>query len=261
MILKGSFYSQTLEMETGLSVLVPNSSLTRGNHSVVYLLHGLCGRNEDWIHYSMLPVYAERFDCVFIMPEVARSFYTDMAYGQHFFRYITQELPAVCASVFQVSSRREETYVMGTSMGGYGALKCALTYPETYGGCAAFSSPCLFLKEGLDAQRDPANRPYLEKTYGCQLLNDFEAAFGPDLTWKPEHDILALAAAAAQQGTTPRIYAACGTQDPMYQENKRFEGEMKRLGLDFSFEVWDGEHNWTFFNSALEKALGYFFEP
>lgn len=42
-------------------------------------------------------------------------------------------------------------------MGGYGALKCALTYPEQYFGCAAFSSACdmerNFHERYIDEQR------------------------------------------------------------------------------------------------------------
>ena len=131
MILRGSFFSNTLEMETGLTVLVPNKSLTGGQHKLAYLLHGLCGRSGDWIDYTMLPVFAEQHGIAFVMPEVARSFYSDMAFGQNYFSYVTRELPEVCRSVFNLSARREDTLVLGASMGGYGALKCALSFPRT----------------------------------------------------------------------------------------------------------------------------------
>lgn len=45
---------------------------------------------------------------------------------------------------------------MGLSMGGYGALKCALKYPEQYAGCAAFSPACILqdLEKYLGDQMD-----------------------------------------------------------------------------------------------------------
>ena len=258
MILRGSFFSNTLEMETGLTVLVPNSSLARGPHKLAYLLHGLCGCSGDWLDYTMLPVYAERYDIAFVMPEVARSFYSDMVFGQKHFRYVTRELPEVCSSVFNLSARREDTLVLGASMGGYGALKCALSFPENYGFCAAFSSAGLFLKEGLEKQRKYGKTEEFEKLYGRQLLNDFEAIFGPELEWRPENEILELAKMAQSQKLKPKLFLACGTEDPMSHDNRRLRDELDKLDLDFRYQEWEGAHDWNFFNAALERALNHY---
>ena len=40
---------------------------------------------------------------------------------------------------FPVSSRREDTYIAGLSMGGYGAFKAAMTYPQRYAAFGSFS--------------------------------------------------------------------------------------------------------------------------
>ena len=74
------------------------------------------------------------------MPEVNRSFYTDMAYGPEYFTYITEELPGLCESMFHISTSSEDRYIAGMSMGGYGCLKAALSHPECYTGCAAISA-------------------------------------------------------------------------------------------------------------------------
>lgn len=258
MILRGSLFSSTLEMETGLSVLVPNSSLARGPHKLAYLLHGLCGRSGDWIDYTMLPVFAEQHGIAFVMPEVARSFYSDMAFGQRFFSYVSRELPEICRNVFNLSARREDTLVLGASMGGYGALKCALSRPENYGFCAAFSSPCLFLKEGLENQRKYGTTEEFEKRYGRQLLNDFEAIFGTGLGWRAEDEILELAKGVSVQAIKPRLFLASGTEDPLNHDNRRFRDELEKLDLDFRYQEWEGGHDWPFFNAALERALNQY---
>jgi S-formylglutathione hydrolase FrmB len=252
MILRGSFFSQILEMETGLSILIPNRTIDTPPYRVAYLLHGLCGRNGDWLDYTMLPAYAEVFDIMFIMPEVARSFYTDMVFGQKFFTYIHQELPVIVKKVFNISAKREDTLVIGASMGGYGALKCALSYPDQYGYCAAFSSACLFLKEGLERQQRYGKTAEMEKQYGKQLLNDFESIFGQALEWKPEYELLEL---AKSRSAPPRLYLACGTADHLKDENQRFSHELEKLHIPHRYEEWPGGHDWNFFNKALEKAL------
>jgi len=253
MILKGSVFSNTLNMETGITVLVPNRLKSDGAYKIVYLLHGLCGNSGDWINYTMLPNYAEDYDAIIVMPEVARSFYTDMKYGLKYFSYIVEELPQICNRIFRISSKREDTIVIGASMGGYGALKCVLTRPDQYGACGAFSSACLFLKEGLDAQRqDPETAKAI---FGEQLVNDFYAAFGETLDWNPENEILELAKKQSGKEQNPTIYCACGTEDPFLELNRRFASDMNEAELNFKYEEWEGGHNWYFFDQAIKKAF------
>jgi S-formylglutathione hydrolase FrmB len=258
MLLRGSVFSKVLEMETGLTIVGP-SKFETGEYQVVYLLHGQCGRSGDWAEYTMLPTYANDYNILFIMPEVARSFYTDMKYGQHFFSYVADELPKVCKSVFNISAKREDTAVIGASMGGYGALKCALSKPEVYGYAAAFSAPCLFLKEGLDKQRKEGHTKEFRAMYGERIINDFEAIFGTELVWTPGNEILALAQKVNGEKIKPKIYTACGTEDFFYYDNVRFRDEMEKLDFTFTYEEWTGIHDWYFFNEALRKALHFYF--
>jgi len=88
MILRGVFFSQKLGMETNISIVAPDKPSGQP-YKAIYLLHGICGRSGDWIDYTMLPNYSKEYQAVFIMPEVARSFYSDMKYGLKYFSYIT----------------------------------------------------------------------------------------------------------------------------------------------------------------------------
>lgn len=259
MILRGSVFSKVLEMETGITVVAPNGLKTGEKFQVAYLLHGLCGSNGDWANYTMLPVYANDYNVVFIMPEVGRSFYSDMKYGQRFFSYITEELPEICKNVFNISGRTEDTAVIGASMGGYGALKCALAKPEQYGYCCAFSSACLFLKEGLDNQRENGETKAFKAAYTEQLIRDFRSIFGDNLEWNPQDEILELAKKINGQKVKPKIYSVCGNEDYLRGDNARFADEMKKLDFDLTYQEWPGSHDWYFFDEALRKALKFCF--
>ncbi|QZY56441.1 alpha/beta hydrolase [Crassaminicella profunda] len=255
MILRGNTFSKILEMETGITVVAPNEIAEEGKYKVAYLLHGLCGRSGDLVDYTMLPAFANDYNIIFIMPEVARSFYTDMKYGLKYFSYISEELPAICKSIFNISSQREDTIIMGASMGGYGALKCALSKPEQYGYCCAFSSACLYLKEGLDMQRLYGHTEEFKQAYGEQTVNDFYAAFGPELEWSSKYEIMDLAKKINHKKKKPIIYATCGTEDYLRECNIRFKEDMRMLDFDFTFEEWEGKHDWYFFNESIRKAL------
>ena len=258
MILRGSVYSKILEMDTGLAIAAPNGYAPGKPYKVAYLLHGIGGNAATWADYSMLPTYAGNGDTVYVMPEVARSFYVDMKFGFRYFSYVTEELPGVCRRVFNISAARERTVVMGASMGGYGALKCALSRPDLYGACGAFASACLFLREGMEYQRDPANLPALVARVGRKVVDDFVCAFGPDLEWSPAIDLLELAQKASSSGTMPNIYAACGDQDPFREDNAKFAEAMRKLGYRYTYDELRGGHDFTFFDAALKRAVDAF---
>lgn len=255
MILRGSIFSKALEMTTGVSLVAPKDRAGNDALGVCYLLHGLAGGNGDFIDYSRLVEYAETRNTLFVMPEVGRSFYTDMRRGQNFFQYVAFELPELCARTFNVSRRREDVMIAGTSMGGYGALKCALTRSDLYGRCAAFSPPLLFVREGLAAMRTPEGARMIRETHGERLFCDFQAIFGDDFEWNPDCDLLALAEKAATRPVRPDIYMACGDADSFLADVRRFGERMEGLSYRCAREEWQGGHNWFFFDEALRRAL------
>jgi len=256
MILRGVFFSKELEMETNISIVAPDE-FSGQPHKVVYLLHGICGRSGDWIDYTLLPNYAKMYRVIFVMPEVARSFYSDMTYGMNYFSYITEELPLMCSSILNISQKAEDTAIIGGSMGGYGALKAALTKPHQYSFCGAFSSPCLMLRENLEYSEGALR---FKELFGERLFKDFQAVFGKDIDWNPKEDVVELAKQISDAAILPEIYLACGTEDLFYGDNKRFHQQLKELGHNVRFEEWQGNHDWIFFDEALRRALKCLFE-
>ena len=115
---KGSIRSKVLGMDTGLSVVLPldRAAVPEKKCPVVYLLHGH-GENADvWTRMTSAERYANAYGVALIMPEVQRSFYTDMAAGLPYFSYVSEELPKLCEGLFSVSSRREDRFVAGLSI-------------------------------------------------------------------------------------------------------------------------------------------------
>lgn len=257
MRLNGTVFSETLEMDTGISIVTPNRLREDAPYRVVYLLHGLCGSSSSWLDYSLLPLYAMGGNTIYIMPDAARSFYTDMKYGFRYFTYITEELPHICRNIFHISADRENTAVMGCSMGGYGALKCALTHPEQYGMCGAFSSGCLFIRDNMTLLKEQGFEAAVQ-LFGRQLANDLVSVFGEDLEWKPEYEISALAAQAKAVGVLPKLYLTCGTEDHFYDDHRRFREVLDGMAIPYTYEEWQERHDLAYFNDALKKAIHYF---
>ncbi len=257
MILRGTVFSETLGMETSIAVIAPSSRETDEPRRLVYLLHGLCGNSNDWLNYTMLPNYVGKHNICVVMPEVGRSFYANMKFGLDYFSYVAEELPEICLAAFNIETKREDTAVMGGSMGGYGALKCALTYPERYGFCAAFAPACLFFKSQYTAMK-AQGMDKVREMLGERLARDFAAMLGPDGEPADSDDLGALAQKIAASDFRPRIYAACGEEDDLLEDNRKFSHRLREAGFNFEYQEWQGAHDWRFFDEALRRGLDRF---
>lgn len=254
MLLRGTVYSDTLRLDTGISILTPKNYQDKVCQ-VVYLLHGLVGNHESWLNNTMLPVFAEKYQMVFVMPEVNRSFYSDMVHGLPYFTYVAEELPSLIKRTFNVSAKKEDTYVIGASMGGYGALKLALTYPDVFGNAIAFSAASLFMAEGLAQLAALSDFSERQKKIGDYLAKDLESAFGQELThFSEEIDLLTLIQHFGQKNR-PQLYLSCGTSDSLLEDNRRFSQSLIALDWEMTYREFAGGHDWYHFNDALIKGL------
>ena len=139
--LRVDFFSDSLSLSTSMTVLLPQRTTTQigmtgavtdGPPPVLYLLHGLSDDDTIWLRRTSIERYVAPLGLAVVMPQVHRSFYTDEHYGGAYWTFLSDELPRLVHEWFRVSDRREETFVAGLSMGGYGALKWALRQPERF---------------------------------------------------------------------------------------------------------------------------------
>ena len=215
---------------------------------VVYLLHGAGDNGTGWLRYTAIERYAYAKGLVLILPGVGNSWYADMASGVRAFACLTQELPTVCQRMFGLTQAREKTHLLGLSMGGYGALKCALTYPERYASCTALSA---------------AVRPeQVVKSADWPLPPTAAwAVFGPgiDRDDLPPRDDLWQLAAAADPAALPKIRLACGEQDPLLPANQAFDRLLTTKKIAHTFTTAPGAHEWAFWDSQAARALDCIF--
>lgn len=236
-----TLYSKALEMETCVHVVLPNQGdLSRVK--VVYLLHGLTDSAGAWSRYTAVERYAIAADVAVIMPEVQRSFYCDTVSGMAYFTYIALELPQLCHHFFHLSNAPELSYVMGLSMGGFGALKCALTYPERYAGCGSFSGA---LRMDSELLRNVLPRAELAALVG-------ESCRAGDA-----NDLIRLSEKASG---LPPIYLSCGEQDRLYPMSVEFAEHLEKLGAVHRFDHRPGTHSWDFWDQSLRDCFAYLFQ-
>lgn len=239
-LLRVEYSSKALEMNTSFQVFLPDEG-DLSQVKVVYLLHGLTDNCTGWTRYSSCERYARERGVALVIPEVQRSFYIDGVYGLNYFTYVSKELPAACHRMFGLSLEREKSYVMGLSMGGYGALKCALTYPERYAGCGSFSG-VTDLKAFMGRQALPMHSW------------EFTALLGPEQQVGPENDLSKLAEKAKNP---PPVYLSCGEQDVHYPMNTAFAEKLAQLGIEHRYVHREGNHSWDFWDQSIQDCFDY----
>jgi len=247
-LLQTMFRSRVLQLETSVNVVLPYDRYdAQGKripyNKVLYLLHGLKGNAWSWLRQSRAERYASEFGYALIMPEVHRSFYTDMAQGLKYFTYITEELPQVMQDMLRLPLGRDHTFVGGLSMGGYGALKCVLARPDLFGGGICISGGYYSLAT-----------PHLMLN-GFYEENELHGILGETYDLRKEDDLDHLMSVYPADVKKPRLYLACGTEDFLYKHNVRAHESLTAHGFAHTYEEWPGVHDWRFFDAAAQRGM------
>ena len=278
------FYSRTLGMDSQLNIVLPEEKQgggfipvpRKGQHPVLYLLHGTSGDHTDWERWTSVERYAAKKGIALVMVAGQLSSYTNMVYGQKFFDYIAYEVPEVVKDFFPISDKREDTFIAGLSMGSYGALKIALALPENYAAAGALSSgnhaynPERF-NEGKGGIAHMMGKNVSEVTKADQDKGIFSTAVLErrlKLCWgwekgdsilNTEEDWFFLAKRNLEEGRPlPKIFHACGTEDHNWNEAVRARDFFQSLPgnpYQYEFHQGPGQHNWEFWDKWIEKFI------
>ncbi|MBQ6352212.1 MAG: hypothetical protein IJJ28_02965 [Lentisphaeria bacterium] len=239
------FRSAELKKEVEVNVVYPISGGTP--KQVLYLLHGIAGDASCWMRRTSIERYALARKIAVIMPDGACSFYTDAVHGAaRYWSYISEELPELAGTIFKLPKGRDQTFVAGLSMGGYGALKLGLRLGERFAAVGALSA-------ATDIRRrfrseNPERRALIKQIFGTasRLAADGNVLF-----------VLAKDAVASGK-KLPKIISFCGTEDPIIAENRRFGALLERLKYpDFHFYERPGVHNWDFWDAYIPEVLDF----
>lgn len=245
------FYSEVLGMQTEAYVVIPQRS-TKGEIGVkngetsakkykcLYLLHGLSDDHTIWLRRTSIERYASAYGICVVMPCGHKSFYTDMKYGMNYYTYISKELPSIVCDFFNVSDKREDNYIAGLSMGGYGALKIGMRECDKFCACAGLSSVA-------DIGR---------KDFESVLVS----AFGENLEIPEEDDLFKLSEKTNSNPLKPKIYMTVGTEDFMYEDNLRLKEHFEKLNFDYTYTEAPGVHGWDFWDEQIKNVLRWMFE-
>lgn len=257
-----NFYSNALQKNANVIVFIPTvsaddhlfgSSIRCGQknlkYQTLYLLHGSYGDYLDWSLFTGIERYAQEKVLAVVMPSGENSCYIDMAHGEAYETYLTKELPAFLEKMFPIARKRENTFIGGLSMGGYGAFHAALKCPERYG-CA------VSLSGALDMQMlQNSTAPHIAKmsvNYRNAVYEDFSKINGTDADLS-----YLLEKAAKEQIDLPKLYMTCGQEDFIFEENESFHKKAKKWNVPVEYIRDHGVHEWDYWDAHIRMALDW----
>ncbi len=251
-----NFFSDALGMNAAMNVIIPQrargvigvecdeSKFDRETYPTLYLLHGLSDDHTTWARRTAIELFAEMNGIAVVMPCTNRGWYTNEAHGSNYRTFIGEELPRVCRSFFRgMSDKREDNYIAGISMGGYGALSLALNYPEQYSVCIPFSAS--FETKWLS--NDNPEDHYFEDVFGP--VDEYDGS---------KNDVFALAERVKKEGKpTPSIYMWCGRDDFLIEGNRKMSALLSSLSYDVTYSETEGTHGWVWWNKHIEEIFAF----
>lgn len=253
--IQANFLSKSLFRTVPINVILPTDKIFKEGtdeqkpFKTLYLLHGLLGNYTDWVNNTRIQQWAEAKNLAVIMPSGDNSFYVDNAVSKNG-EFIGQELVEATRAMFPLSHRREDTFIAGLSMGGFGALRNGLVYYKTFGYIAGLSSAIHLFEQPIDAK-------------GRNIGNE-DAAFGDivEASKTDKNPRIAFENLLKEKEKdptikTPKIYLACGTEDKLLISNRIYKEMFEKAGVDLTYEEGAGGHDWEFWNEYIQHVLDW----
>jgi len=266
-----SYESACLGGKEFYSIFLPPSYSKDPSRSypVVYFLHGLNNDYTSWTvdRYGSIQNKVEEMalskkipEFIMVHPDGDASFYCNSADGTR--RYedlITGELIKYVENNYRARKGRENRAIGGTSMGGFGALKIAMKYPDLYAATVG-DSPIIFIgKNPLDVPEQMKQARFyqlfknlLGSIFGNPLNEELWAANNP----------LVLAKSGKLNGL--KIYFDYGTEDRYIRDFRLDEGvkaldqALTEANVPHTFKIRQGEpHGWALVAAHIEESMEF----
>lgn len=251
-------HSSSCDCEMKFAVYLPPQAQEQ-SVPILYYLSGLTCTEENFITKAGAQRYAAETGIMLVAPDTSprntgisgeddtwdlgsgASFYVDATvepWQKHYqmYSYVTQELPQLITANFPVKSDKQS--IFGHSMGGHGALICALKNPQKYLSVSAFAPIA-----------SPMNCPWGDKLFTAYLGSDqhqWAKYDATELVKKTQLDSSIL----IDQGTIDEFYQ----QKQLLPEN--FQVACQQVGQKLNLRWQTGyDHSYFMINSFIKDHI------
>jgi S-formylglutathione hydrolase FrmB len=251
-VVEREFRSAALDRAWKYAVYLPDGYDSAGlAYPVLYLLHGNGGSRLSWIVDGRIRQTADALiaagdipPCIIVMPDAGTSWYVDRKEAME--TALLDDLIPEVERRWKAQTGRDGRLVGGLSMGGYGALRLALKYPERFA-AAALLSPAIYHPEPPEASA--------ARRVGVFGAPDYDGSVWRELNWPPLWD-----AYLAKQTPVP-MYINSGDDDEFLIEAEaaKLYALLRAHKQPAELRIVNGAHAWPVWESTIGEAMRYIF--
>lgn len=259
-LIKVDFFSKSLMRTVTINAILPVDKMVFPGMEVrekkpfktLYLLHGIFGNYTDWVSGTRIQAWAQDNNLAIIMPSGENKFYVNnKASGDMFSEFIGEELVEFTRDLFPLSTKREDTFIGGLSMGGYGAIINGLKYHETFS-CICALSAGLILDRVYNATDDENAMFIHRRSYYESVFGPIEKIEGSDKDYKALVNNI-----VDENKIAPKVYMCCGTEDGLLEANRDFHQYLVASQIDVTYVEGPGGHTWEYWDEYILKVLSW----
>jgi len=251
---QASFASASLGRDVSVAVQLPPSYAAGDRrYPVLYVLHGLFENHSFWERRGLAAI----LDGLWASKDVPELVVVAIDGGNSFFvngkagRYedlVTRDLISYTEATYRTLPGRDGRALLGVSMGGYAALRIALSHPPLFRAVGAHSAMLLTEIPTADLGARGGQLEAFYRVFGNPIDPELWAASDP----------LALAARADPK-TAPALYFDCGDRDRygLFQGNEALHRRLTDRKVEHEFALLPGDHGYEYVRSVLERSLRF----
>lgn len=286
-----TLWSQSLGTRKRLMVWLPPSYATQPQkrYPVAYYLHGAQGNETNWLNQGRLAATLDSLvasgapEMIVVMPDGDDGFYATWNFlgdwpgcrrnrppnaepadsycvpWPHYDEYIARDLVAFVDGRYRTMADRRHRGIAGLSMGGYGAIALALSYPDVFASAASHSGVLSPSRGGgrTTVPRERFDLDSLRASYAPWLWSIHAPVFGKDSVGWAAREPARLAARlqSRRPELMPALFVDCGKEDFLLTQNREFRDALEALGGQLVYVEHAGAHTWDYWRThAAESA-------
>lgn len=215
------------------------------NLPLVLLLHGVYGSAWVWSQKAGVHITAWELMQKGIIKPMVIAMPSDGLWGdgsgylshnqKDFEKWIVEDVPNAVIENIPSVSKTSDLFISGLSMGGFGALRLGIKYPEKFKAISAHSAITdieqmhMFVEEGMENYK--------------QI---------------PEEENSVIGLARKHNAALPRIRFDCGTEDSLLEANRALHQQFQESKIKHTYQEFPGAHEWSYWQDHVKDTLLFF---
>ena len=212
----------------------------------VYWLHGYNGNCFEFYENYDIKELSEKYSIAIVTPSVGNNYYIDKD-NICISKIISKNLVDETRYKYDLPNKRENTFISGVSMGGYGALLIGSKYASVFGKIASISGSFI-VDDILIGNPEVVGYNNCGFSYFSDIFGDLS-----ELEFSYNKNPLCAAIKSLKEHKLPNVFLSCGKEDILFKRNEKINKKLIMEGANVKWYPHNGGHNWRDF--AIDETF------